>query len=354
MLALATTKTKKIVAARNCHRALINVCALLDLDVEWVYPEYENGSVLSGEISVESIERGIKSAGNPAAVYITSPDYLGRIYDVKGISELCKKYEIPLLVDNAHGACLGFLEESQHPIHLGAAMCCDSAHKTLPALTGAGYLHIADQKYVRSAKDMMSLFASTSPSYLTICSLDLCNRYIAEDVKDDLKRAINLLDDIKSKLSGNWKVLKTEPLRLTLYTLNTGRYAKEIAEILRKDGIECEYADDTHIVFMFSPLSDEDDFERLYNALQSIRMPRIMLPEPLINLPKFEKAISIREAVLSPNEEIPIEQSVGRICGKTKITCPPGVAIIASGEVIHKESINILKRYSISSVNVVK
>lgn len=79
----------------------------------------------------------------PAAVYITSPDYLGNLADIGGMSDVCRKYGVLLIVDNAHGAYLHFLPKPEHPLDLGAEMCCDSAHKTLPVLTGGAYLHIS-------------------------------------------------------------------------------------------------------------------------------------------------------------------------------------------------------------------
>ena len=114
----------------------------------------------------------------PAAVYITCPDYLGNMLDIKALSEICHNFGVLLLVDNAHGAYLNFLCESKHPISLGADMCCDSAHKTLPVLTGGAYLHMAgglSESIYRNAKRAMALFASTSPSYLILQSLDMAN-----------------------------------------------------------------------------------------------------------------------------------------------------------------------------------
>ena len=125
----------------------------------------------------------------PFGVYLTSPDYLGFVQDVAGLSAVCHAHGLPLLVDNAHGAYLHFLKEgSRHPIQLGADLCCDSAHKTLPVLTGGAYLHLgpsvqADEAAVRNA---LALFGSTSPSYLILQSLDAANAILADSFREKL------------------------------------------------------------------------------------------------------------------------------------------------------------------------
>ena len=109
MLALTCKSGDTVVAVRNAHRAFINACVLLDLDVEWVYPVYENGSVISGTVSPESIEAAVLSAGSPACVYITSPDYLGRTADIKAISDICKSIPFHLLSTTLTAHTLLFL-----------------------------------------------------------------------------------------------------------------------------------------------------------------------------------------------------------------------------------------------------
>ena len=132
MLALATERKSGerplVLAGRNAHKAFIYGAALLDLDVEWLYPA-EGDHLCACEITPEMLRAALGSmAKKPNAVYITSPDNLGRVADIAGLSAVCREWHVPLLVDNAHGAYLGFLTPSQHPIALGAAMCCDSAH----------------------------------------------------------------------------------------------------------------------------------------------------------------------------------------------------------------------------------
>ena len=132
-----------VAAPRNVHKAFINACILLDIDVEWIYPKGEFTSICAGSVTPEEVEK-VLAETEVDCVYVTSPDYLGDLSDIKGMSEVCRKYGVPLLCDNAHGAYLKFLPESLHPMDLGADMCCDSAHKTLPCYTGGAMLHISN------------------------------------------------------------------------------------------------------------------------------------------------------------------------------------------------------------------
>lgn len=357
MLALTCKSGDTVIATRNAHRSFINTCALLDLSPVWVYPEYENGSVVSGTITKEGIENAILSCSykniSASAVYITSPDYLGKIADVKGIAEVCHKYDVPLLVDNAHGAHLAFLETNQHPSVMGADICCDSAHKSLPVLTGGAYLHIMNDKYIEKAKDCMALFASTSPSYLILQSLDLCCDYLDTRFRKELSFTVKRLDKLKDNIKGIYNVCETEPLKLTLYTLPYGYYGYDFADIMRQYGIECEYADTSHIVMMFSTSTDENDFARVETALKSIEK-KSAIPLSCVDFPVLEQAVSVRTAMLSDSETVSIENAVGRICAKSATVCPPCIPVAVSGEVINKKCINIFKNYSILEVNVLK
>ena len=133
-------KKPRVLAARNAHKVFLSAAALLDLDVEWIHG---GDTFLSCNISAKDVEAAILKYA-PTTLYLTSPDYLGNVLDIAEISTVCKKYGVLLLVDNAHGAYLKFLEKSHFPIDLGADICCSSAHKTLPVLTGGAYLHIAN------------------------------------------------------------------------------------------------------------------------------------------------------------------------------------------------------------------
>lgn len=353
MLAAMAREGRTVVAVRNVHRAFLNAAALLDLDVEWVMPDYTDG-ILSGTAAPADIEARLAAIPN-ACVYLTSPDYTGRMADIQGIAAVCRRYGAPLLVDNAHGAHLHFLPVSHHPIALGADICCDSAHKMLPALTGAAMLHTSSERYARVLRQCTSLFASTSPSYLIMASLDLCRPYIAERIRGDLKLNIAEADKLRRTFSDRLIFAEGDPLHITVKAAESGYDGNELAELLRREGVECEYADSSLVILLMSPMNTPADYERLTAALGgALAAARRYEPRrDFIDLALPRRTMSIRGAAFSPSEEIPVEAAEGRICAAVKVPCPPAVPIAASGEVIDRDCIDIFKRYGIETVNVV-
>ena len=192
---------RRILAGRNAHKTLMTAAALLDIGIDWVYPEPEEG-LLSCGITAEKISEKLNQRAY-MAVYVTTPDYLGHTVPVRGIADACRRKGVPLLADNAHGAYLRFLAEDRHPVSEGADLCCDSAHKTLPCLTGAAYLHIskhAPESFARNAERAMALFASTSPSYLILQSLDRANAMLAGALPGKIRRAADRTSCLRAAL----------------------------------------------------------------------------------------------------------------------------------------------------------
>lgn len=360
-LALMNNKSKKrgkpvIVAARNVHKAFVYAASLLDFEVVWLWPEDGIQSLCSCHISVKCLEDTLKSiSGNVAAVYITSPDYLGGLSDIEAVADVCHKNNTLLLVDNAHGAYLHFLDEPMHPLDLGADICCDSAHKTFPVLTGGAYLHIS--KYIpddliRQAKHALSLFGSTSPSYLILTSLDLCNEYLQNGYYKRLAEVINEIEHVRQilKLAG-WQIEETDPLRIT-FRMPANLSGNMMAGQLRKSGIECEYADNEFLVLMITPENTKEDFVKLIDAVGRNLLP---YTEPqTLAMAKSIQEMSIREAMFSKSESISVRNANGRICRTPTVSCPPAIPVAVPGERIAENAIKLFLHYGIEFVDVVK
>lgn len=363
MLALAQQHAKAqgrralIAAGRNAHKTFLSAAALLDLPVRWLAPSQPD-AYLSCAISAPELEAQLDSMEEPpAAVYLTSPDYLGGTADIAAVSRVCRRFGALLLVDNAHGAYLKFLPASRHPIDLGADMCCDSAHKTLPVLTGGAYLHIAPQApraLAEQAKDALALFGSTSPSYLILQSLDAANRYIAGGYRERLAAFLPEAARTREALCAHgYALCGDEPLKLTLRAKTFGYQGTELAARLAAEDIVCEFADPDFTVMMLTPQTGRDGLRRLTQALCALPRREAIGEAP----PAFceaERAMSIREAMLSPRETLPVEKSEGRILASASVGCPPAVPIVVCGERIDAHAIRCFTYYGIERCTVVR
>lgn len=344
-----------IAAARNAHRSFLYAAALLDFDILWLWPE-ESHSLCHCPISPGSLEQTLSRLPvPPAAVYLTSPDYLGGMADLSALAEICHRHDTLLLVDNAHGAYLHFLSPSLHPLDLGADLCCDSAHKTLPVLTGGAYLHVSRRMpscIAQQAKNALALFGSTSPSYLTLASLDLCNRYLDSGYPSRLAETTERLHLLRQQLLANgWRTEVSDPLRLVIHA-PVGSSGLTEAQRLASQGIYCEYADRDVFVLMATPENSIQQLQQLKTALG--KAPSDPVSFPRLPLPYASAAISVRQALFSPSETIPVEDALGRVCGAPVVSCPPAIPIAVSGEYITQEALTLFRYYGISTIEVLQ
>lgn len=368
-----------LLAARNAHKALLYAAALLDFDIQWLWPAPQDaGSLCSCPVSAAKLTgalQGLAQQGKrPFGVYITSPDYLGGVQDIAALAEVCRDFGVPLLVDNAHGAYLRFLPQGgQHPIALGAAMCCDSGHKTLPVVTGGAYLHLGKNAPVQdeaAVRNALALFGSTSPSYLILQSLDKCNQILSEGYPLRLLQCCGHLTRLRRELNEAAAAkhcpeplaLESEPLKVTLDAAVLGLSGTELAEKLRAAKIECEYADPRYLVLMFTPDNPPQDFERLSAAVlriaEELAGPVTFPEETAGEFAELERGLhrrcTIRQAVFAPQEQLPAEQAVGRICAMPTVSCPPAIPIVVSGEQITPAAAAWMKRYHVEEVSVIR
>ena len=368
--------SRTIVAARNVHRAFLYAAALLDFEIVWLWPE-QSTSLCSCPVSPDALERTLTELpAPPAAVYLTSPDYLGGMADISALAEVCRKHSTLLAVDNAHGAYLRFLPQNCHPIAQGAAMCCDSAHKTLPVVTGGAYLHLAhdapvqDEAAVRGA---LALFGSTSPSYLILQSLDACNAVLAGDYPRRLVQCCAALEGLRRSLNKTAAArqcpvplavagAQQEPMKLTLDAAALGCTGTALADALRRAQLECEYADPRYVVLMFTPENPPQDYTRLQATLeQLLAAVPAGLPRPENRAGEFaalqQQAVqrcTIRQAVLGAQVRIPVHKALGRVCAMPTVSCPPAIPVAVSGEEITPAAIALMQRYGIEELSVLR
>lgn len=345
MLAAALDPGDEFIIARNCHASAVNTMALLDLNPVWINPR-----------DLKAAEKAFSEHPKAKAVYLTSPDYFGVLSDIEAFAKLCHEHGAKLLVDNAHGAHLHFTPIEMHPMALGADMCADSLHKSLPVLTGGALLHIKDGSLRDTAKQKMRLFGSTSPSYLIMLSADKCADYLENSARYDFAMLNGKIANLRYKAFEHGlapKVRNVEPARLVLSVKSTEMTGDEFGKRLREHKIEPEYVNDEWAVLMASPFNSERDFERVANFIENtFGNGFAAFEERLSKMP--EKAMSVREAVFSETEETETEKAVGRIAARLNLPCPPCIALAVPGEVIDEKTAALLIKYGIRRINVVK
>ena len=355
MLSLAAERALKTkgkacgIFGRNCHRSAVFASALIGIDMVFADP-------VCGRITPDELEKDICEHPDCGFVYITSPDYFGRMSDIREISAVCKKYGLPLLVDNAHGTHLILSEEKLHPLLLGADMTACSAHKTLPVLTSGAFLNIGDEDFAEKAKEKMALFGSSSPSYPVMISLDTARLWCEKNGKTAFSRGKQSTKRLKNTAKSRGFAFEngpSDPLRLTLNAYSVGCSGEALGEYMRSFDIEPEYVSDWSVVFIIGLMHSVGEIDLLNDAIKNFAAKKPIKP-PTEDFIRGKKAMSVREALLlSQSENVPAEESAGRVCAQIVCPCPPGIPVCIPGEVITDEAVSLMKNSGIYNVKVV-
>lgn len=313
-----------VLTDRNCHRSVYHTMALLDLTPVYLM-----------EKTPEAVESVLSREPNIKTVCITSPDYYGKLYDVTGISEVCHRYGAHLIVDGAHGAHLPFLGIDHYR---GADLVICSAHKTLPALGQAALLFSGGVFSGEELRRAASIHGTSSPSYPIMASMDLARAWMeSEEGKSRYRTACSRV----GKLRQHFPALRGEnldPGRLTLRVKN----GFDLERCLQQKNIWPEMADRGHVVFIITGADDAADLNRLEEALEELKPEGEEEEYPLP--PSPEIVLRPRQALFAQAQELPLNQCAGMISGEQIAPYPPGVPVVAPGEIISKKHLAYLEK----------
>ena len=352
--ALSFFQNKKVLFERNIHISAFNAAMLLNIEPVFVYNKTDKKTGVVLPIEAIEIEKALNENSDIAAVFLTSPNYYGLCADCEEIKKICTNHGAILIVDNSHGAHLKFAGEGNDETVKGnhcADIIIDSAHKTLPVLTGGAFIHFNIDVKREDISARMLAFGSTSPSFLILSSLDYARAWCEEN-GDKFKSTRKKIEAMKQRLTENGITVVSskihDPLRLCIAASN----ADEIDGELQKRNIMPEMCSGQCIVFMFSPFNSEEELELLEKTLIEL-VPEAPIETDGLSFPKTNFVCSPKDAYFGKTEETDVKDSVGRTAARSVIPYPPGVPILFPGEQITEQTANYLIKRNTEKVKVI-
>ncbi len=368
-LALAMGLTKKgqrIITNRNCHRSVLTGMIISGAEPLWLIPERFEDWGIWGNINPETVEEMLKMHDDVSMVWITNPTYEGVVSDIKSISAICKKYNVPLIVDEAHASLWSFNEKlPTSALKLGADAVVHSLHKTGGSMSQSSMLHIAENSIldVDAVEKALKLLHTTSPSLMLLASLDAARANLdSTRGRRQVARAVNNAKYLRSEIDKMDHIHQLKPdfgykTDITkVFIKADGLSGKRLESILEIDfNIEVESASDAGLLLLSNVGNKRSDIEYLIECLKKIDKTHysdIYHLEHKKHMPMLTPIIkmSLREAFYSAKETIPKSQAIGRISAEVIAECPPGIAILLPGELITEEHLPYLTDYEFIEV----
>ncbi|MBU3113151.1 aminotransferase class I/II-fold pyridoxal phosphate-dependent enzyme [Clostridium lacusfryxellense] len=365
----------KIIVERNCHRSIFNAIIMRKLRPVYIknkiHSKYDAPLPFDKEHFLTLLSQNKDAKG----IVVTYPNYYGICFDLSYVIEVAKKYNIKVLVDAAHGAHFGANKLlPKNPLKMGANMVVMSAHKTLPSLTQTAFLHVGEDVDISKVDFYVSAFLSTSPSYMLLCSMDYARAYIEEYGEEDYGRLIEMCQISRDKINrldkfyilgqgdllngfGNNNIISNNnyTIDLTRYILNVpkGYSGHKLLEYLRSKKIQAEMSDNRNVVLIFSTFNKSADFETLYIALKNCDMDT--LKAPYVDLIDYDMPLTVMlpyEVMDRQKIIVDLKNSENKISAVSIVPYPPGIPIVMPGEIISKQTIDVIEYYLLCNVTV--
>lgn len=373
----------KILMARNCHKSAYHALILNRLSVEYVYPDFLESFGINGGIRAEDVKHFL-SEHEVQAVLVVSPTYEGVVSDIQSIAEVSHSFGVPLIVDEAHGAHFSFGDGSgkfpESALKKGADVVIQSLHKTLPSFTQTAILHVQGNLVDRrKIERYLGIFQSSSPSYIFMAGLEQCLRYMETDGRQEMtrygKRMEKFYEDIQPlrilkvlgrKIISEPSVYDWDMSKIVISTMGTGGFSGEaLGQLLRKKyHLEMEMCAPDYVVAMTSLMDTEEGLERLSKALLEIdreltgsRLSRLSGASAGVfqsrnTLPQTISKMIIAEALETQGRPLKLSESVGMISKEFVYLYPPGIPLLAPGELITENILEKIGEYQAAGLSV--
>ena len=360
-ISAVVNRNEKILVARNSHKSVYHGLFLRQLKAEYIYP-METSLGIQGQVTKEQIEALLREQSDIKAVFITSPTYDGVVSDIKGIAEVVHNYDIPLIVDSAHGAHFGFSKGfPENAITLGADIVIESVHKTLPAFTQTALLHVGSERVsLDKLKMYLSIYETSSPSYILMAGIDACIEFLEEEGAkyfQKLEENLNVFYEKTSSLKQLKVVRKCDfskeeafdfdESKILILSKNLSVSGADLQKLLlEKYKLQMEMACGNYTLALSSIMDKKEGFDRLAEALLEIDntlsmefcFDKASQTFSRDNVYKMQtKHLEIFEAQERESEVCSLEKAIGKTSGSYVYLYPPGIPIIVPGEQITKQ-----------------
>lgn len=353
----------KIIIPRNVHKSITAGIILSGAIPVYMQPELDRNIGIAHGVTPETVEKTLKENPDAKAVLIINPTYYGVATDIKKIADLVHSYDMPLIVDEAHGPHLSFNDRlPMSAIQAGADICSQSTHKIIGALTQCSLLQVNYSKYVdvQRVQQVLSLLQTTSPSYILMASLDCARRQIAlegEKLLDETIDRCNYLRNEINKIPGLYcfgneilnspGVFALDPTKITITCRDLGITGYELDMILaNKYHIQMELSDLYNTLAVGSFGDTRESVDALIEALAKISKEyygKGKRKSDFLDIPSIPKQVQIpREAFTSVKTSVQLKKSIGSISGEFLLAYPPGIPVLCPGEIITQEIIDYI------------
>ena len=356
----------KLLMARNCHRSVYHAVALRNLEAVYLYPQPVGKWGINGAILPEDVEKALALDAGIQAVFVTSPTYEGVCCDIRAIAEICHRFGVPLLVDQAHGAHFPFSTYfPEDAVAAGADVVIHSVHKSLPSMTQTALLHVqgalADREKLRY---YLSVYQTSSPSYVLMASIDACMDFLEQEGTGAFAAYMEKLEKFREackELKALELMEKTEAMydfdrsKLVIYTGNAGITGGALSDLLRERyHLEMEMTTPTYLLGISSVADTKEGLERFADALLEVDAELAGAQPQKTSLGVAEPRAVMRqgEALECEKEQVPLEKAVGRICGSYVYLYPPGIPLLVPGERIDKEDLEQIAAWQAAGLEV--
>ncbi|MEO1800885.1 MAG: aminotransferase class I/II-fold pyridoxal phosphate-dependent enzyme [Cyanobacteria bacterium J06629_2] len=355
---------EKIILPRNIHQSAIAGLILAGAIPIFINPVYDRSVGLAYNVTPEAVGSALREHPDTKAVMMLHPTYQGLCSDLRAIAEIVHSYDIPLLVDEAHGAHFAFHGDlPPSALSVGADLTVQSTHKTLSSLTQSSMLHLQGSRVSsQGISRALQLVQSTSPNYPLLASLDAARQQMAAAGHKLMARTIAIANTARAEIA-NIPYLSVldlamqpgaeylDPTRLTIDVSRLGMTGFAVDEILHQEyGVTCELPLLQHLTFIISLGNTREDIQKLIQACKTLSQSCAKQNSSILQLPTTLSPnhsispISPRQAYFTATETVPISKAGDRLCGELICPYPPGIPLLMPGEIITAEAIAYLKQ----------